>query len=557
MINLVQQGNCIGPVRIQRHGHDIVATGNTGQCIPTLGKHDCLTIGGQVRWARDGIIKVIVIQAGRTGRSGGIRAKIDGIKRMSGQAQASACRCRTRPIGPIAQIVFVQRYRIGVYDRIGCDGDRHIIGDINRQSLRNLLRRQPIGGILVIIRNIRNGRSRRGTGYAEGQCLNILPIGGFMIDLIQHFEGIAAIGIQGDSEDITPACRRGQDIARRIIIGDRLPSGGQTRRTGNNPVHIVILQGGRCIIRRAICTIIDGDQIATTGQAHIATGCQAFLGRVGTIGQVVFVDRTRDSRTNGILIILNLGNIIHHGDAEFLRNAHSGQIADRILVIIGRCQSSRTRLPRHPETKFRDVLARPILVIDTVQQVESETAIAIQCDRKDIAPIRRGGQRICRFVIGVGDILTLAGQINRPFNGEVHITKAKPGRRPGRRPIGTIINGDQITRIKPDAARDRTCVRLIRAIAQIIFIHCSGQFRRIRGMGHFRNRDIIGNADIEGLRNKNTINPWCRVTIAINRSGLSGRIWRPIDREGQGLRVIRIARVVINGIFQLKRIGSV
>ena len=76
-------------------------------------------------------------------------------------------------------------------------------------------------------------------------------------------------------------------------------------------------------------------------------------------------------------------------------------------------------------------------------------------------------------------------------------------------------------------------------------------------MGYFRDRYIIGNADIERLRNKNAINPRCRVAIAINRSGLSGRIWRPIDREGQGLRVIRIARVVINGIFQLERIGSV
>ena len=336
MINLVQQGNCICPVRIQRHGHDIVATGNTRQCIPTLGKHDWLTIGGQVGWARDGIIKIIVIQACRTSRSGGIRAKIDGIERMPGQAQASACRRRPRPIGPIAQIVFVQRYRIGRNDRIGYDGDRHIIGDINRQSLRNLLGRQTIGGILIIIRDIRNGISRRRTGHAEGQCLNILSISGFVVDLIQQFEGIAAIGIQRNREDITPARRRGQHIASRIIIGDRLPTGGKTRRTCNNPVHIVILQGRWRIIRRAIRTIINRDQIAATGQAHIATGCQAFLGRVGAIGQIVFIDRTGDSRTNGILIILNLGNIVDNGDAEFLRDSHPVQIANSILVIIGR-----------------------------------------------------------------------------------------------------------------------------------------------------------------------------------------------------------------------------
>ena len=94
-------------------------------------------------------------------------------------------------------------------------------------------------------------------------------------------------------------------------------------------------------------------------------------------------------------------------------------------------------------------------MIDAVEQVKGKSTRPIQGNSEHIATIRRAGQRICCFVITVGYLFTLAGQTNRSFYGEVHIIEAKSGRRAGGRPIGTIINGDQIARVEPDATRNR------------------------------------------------------------------------------------------------------
>ena len=121
-----------------------------------------------------------------------------------------------------------------------------------------------------------------------------------MINGVLQFEGVGAVFIQRHREHVTTTGRCRQDIAN-LVVRHRIAMAGQARRTINRIGQIVIAQTrrgpGSCTIR----TIIDGDQIAIA-ETQITARRQAFLGLIRAIAQIVFINRTRNSRTNRILI---------------------------------------------------------------------------------------------------------------------------------------------------------------------------------------------------------------------------------------------------------------
>ncbi len=90
---------------------------------------------------------------------------------------------------------------------------------------------------------------------------------------------------------------------------------GQARRTINRIGQIAIAQTRRGPGFRAICTVINRNQIAIA-ETQITARCQALLGLIRAIGKIIFIDRTRHSRANRILIDNRFGHIIGYDYLE-------------------------------------------------------------------------------------------------------------------------------------------------------------------------------------------------------------------------------------------------
>ncbi len=130
-----------------------------------------------------------------------------------------------------------------------------------------------------------------------------------MIDRVHQREGEAAIGIQRHGKDIAAICRSRHHIAS-LAVGDWFPLRGQTRRPFNREGQIGIAKPRLGPICRAICTIIDADQLFAV-QPQIARSRQRFLGQIGPVRQVVLIDRHHlcDNTTGAIDRLFELNRV--------------------------------------------------------------------------------------------------------------------------------------------------------------------------------------------------------------------------------------------------------
>jgi hypothetical protein len=177
-----------------------------------------------------------------------VRPVVDRDQVARREAEARGRRQRfLGPVGAVGEIVLVDRHgaRVahGLRDRFR---HRHIVGDVHRERLCDRLVLETRGGVLVDVAHRGDRRRARRARHREGQSLDVLAVGGLMVDFVQQREGEAAVRIGRDREDVPGPRRRRQRVAGVVIgIGDRLTVGRQTGRALNAPIQIRVFKRGR------------------------------------------------------------------------------------------------------------------------------------------------------------------------------------------------------------------------------------------------------------------------------------------------------------------------